>query len=115
MAAGKDYFTDKTPFTSLEQLAEARATVAATGRKYMVYYCERLHVESAIVAGELTAGVRDLARVQWDDATQPQRVHLDAGVAVHAHTSLNDLGGGMASYHAAMAAHQGYGAVAKRS
>jgi predicted dehydrogenase len=56
MRAGKDYFTDKTPFTTLDQLAEARATVAATGRKYMVYYCERLHVESAIFAGELVHG-----------------------------------------------------------
>jgi predicted dehydrogenase len=55
MAAGKDYFTDKAPFTSLEQLEAARAAVAATGRKYMVYYSERLHVESAIHAGELIA------------------------------------------------------------
>jgi predicted dehydrogenase len=55
MQAGKDYFTDKCPFTSLAQLAEARAAVAATGRKYMVYYSERLHVESAVYAGELIA------------------------------------------------------------
>lgn len=53
MAAGKDYFTDKTPFTSLEQLAAARAATAASGRKYMVYYSERLHNESAVYAGEL--------------------------------------------------------------
>ncbi|WP_027085141.1 Gfo/Idh/MocA family protein [Cohnella panacarvi] len=53
MRHGKDYFTDKTPFTSLEQLAEARTVVAATGRKYMVYYSERLHVESAVFAGQL--------------------------------------------------------------
>lgn len=53
MAAGKDYFTDKAPFTSLDQLAAARAAVAATGRKYMVYYSERLHVESAVHAGDL--------------------------------------------------------------
>ena len=53
LRAGKDYFTDKTPFTTLEQLAEARATVAQTGRKYMVYFSERLHVESAIAAGDL--------------------------------------------------------------
>ncbi|HXC02799.1 MAG TPA: Gfo/Idh/MocA family oxidoreductase [Opitutaceae bacterium] len=53
MAAGKDYFTDKTPFTSLDQLAEARAAVARTGRKYMVYFSERLHVECAIHAGDL--------------------------------------------------------------
>jgi predicted dehydrogenase len=53
MQAGKDYFTDKTPFTRLDQLEEARRVVAATGQKYMVYYSERLHVESAMFAGEL--------------------------------------------------------------
>jgi len=56
MEAGKDYFTDKTPFTSLDQLEKARAAVARTGRKYMVYYSERLHVECAVAAGELIAG-----------------------------------------------------------
>jgi len=53
MQAGKDYFTDKTPFTTLGQLAEARRITEETGRKYMVYYSERLHVESAIFAGDL--------------------------------------------------------------
>lgn len=53
MNAGKDYFTDKTPFTTMEQLEEARAVVAKTGRKYMVYYSERLHVEAAMFAGDL--------------------------------------------------------------
>jgi len=55
MQAGKDYFTDKCPFTALEQLDAARKTAAATGKKYMVYYSERLHVESAIFAGQLIA------------------------------------------------------------
>jgi predicted dehydrogenase len=55
MQAGKDYFTDKAPFTSLDQLDAARKTAAATGKKYMVYYSERLHVESAIFAGQLIA------------------------------------------------------------
>ncbi|MCR9002516.1 Gfo/Idh/MocA family protein [Rahnella perminowiae] len=53
MAAGKDYFTDKAPLTTLEQLAQAKAKVAETGRKYAVYYSERLHVESAVFAGQL--------------------------------------------------------------
>jgi predicted dehydrogenase len=53
MDRGKDYFTDKTPFTTLEQLELARAKTEATGMKYMVYYSERLHVESAIFAGQL--------------------------------------------------------------
>ena len=53
MEAGKDYFTDKTPFTTLDQLAEARAVVARTGRKYAVYFSERLHVEAAMYATDL--------------------------------------------------------------
>lgn len=53
LESGKDYFTDKAPFTTLHQLEEARAAVSRTGRKYMVYYSERLHVESAIYAGQL--------------------------------------------------------------
>ncbi len=56
MQAGKDYFTDKTPFTTLDQLATARGVAAATGRKYMVYYSERLHVECAMYAGDLVHG-----------------------------------------------------------
>ncbi len=56
MEAGKDYFTDKTPFTTLEQLSRARSVVARTGRKYMVYYSERLHVECAMHAGDLVRG-----------------------------------------------------------
>ena len=51
MKAGKDYFVDKAPFTTLQQLSDARETAAQTGRKYMVYYSERLHVEGAILAG----------------------------------------------------------------
>ena len=55
MAAGKDYFTDKTPLTTLEQLKAARQAARKTGRKYMCYYSERLHVESAVYAEELIA------------------------------------------------------------
>jgi predicted dehydrogenase len=53
MSHGKDYFTDKAPFTTLDQLEAARAAVKATGKKYAVYYSERLHVESSIYAGQL--------------------------------------------------------------
>ena len=56
LEAGKDYFTDKAPFTTLEQLATAKAVVARTRRKYAVYYSERLHVESAMFATDLVAG-----------------------------------------------------------
>ena len=51
MSAGKDYFTDKAPFTTLELLASARKMAQETGKKYMVYYAERLHDEGSLLAG----------------------------------------------------------------
>jgi predicted dehydrogenase len=53
MEAGRDYFSDKTPFTTMQQLDQARAVAAKTGRKYMVYYSERLHNESGMFATDL--------------------------------------------------------------
>jgi predicted dehydrogenase len=56
MEHGKDYFADKPVLTSVDQLDQARACARKTGRKYAAYFSERLHVESAIYAGQL---VRD--------------------------------------------------------
>lgn len=53
MRAGKDYFTDKCPFTRLDDLENARKVAAETGRKYSVYYSERVHVESAWYVDQL--------------------------------------------------------------
>ncbi len=53
MEHGKDYFTDKCPLTTHDQLEEARKMARKTGRKYYAYYSERLHVESAVYAGQL--------------------------------------------------------------
>ena len=53
MEAGKDYFSDKAPFTTMQQLDQAKAVVARTGRKYFVYFSERLHNESAMYATDL--------------------------------------------------------------
>ncbi|WP_243342717.1 Gfo/Idh/MocA family oxidoreductase [Anaerococcus sp. AGMB09787] len=53
MLAGKDYFTDKTGFTSLDQLEETKRIQKETGRRYFVYFSERIHVEGAVYAGEL--------------------------------------------------------------
>ncbi|WP_226681914.1 Gfo/Idh/MocA family protein [Sutcliffiella horikoshii] len=53
MEAGKDYFTDKTAFTTLAQLEETKGVVAKSNKKYMVYFSERLHVEGAVFAGDL--------------------------------------------------------------
>ncbi|WP_334172414.1 Gfo/Idh/MocA family protein [Sinomonas sp.] len=53
ISAGKDYFTDKPPLTTLEQLEDVRQATARTGLKYAVYYSERIHVEAAVLAGQL--------------------------------------------------------------
>jgi predicted dehydrogenase len=53
MASGKDYFTDKPPLTTLGQLDEVRRVSGKSGRKYAVYYSERVHVEGAVFAGQL--------------------------------------------------------------
>ena len=53
LQSGKDYFTDKAPATTLEQLGALRRGVAETGRKVFVYYAERLHNDAAWRATEL--------------------------------------------------------------
>lgn len=53
MEAGKDYLTDKAPFTALDQLERAKQAVETTKRKYAVCYSERLLSEAGYYAGEL--------------------------------------------------------------
>ena len=53
MDHGKHYFTDKCPFTTLDQLAAARQKTVETDLKYMCCYSERLENEAAEFAVEL--------------------------------------------------------------
>jgi predicted dehydrogenase len=53
MESGKDYFTDKPPFTTFDQLAAAQSACAQTRQKHWVYFAERIHNEAAWHAGEL--------------------------------------------------------------
>lgn len=53
MEHGKDYFTDKTPFTTHQQLEDAREAAKCTGKKYIVFYSERLYSESGMYACDL--------------------------------------------------------------
>lgn len=55
MDAGKHCFIDKAPLTTLSQLQAAKDMVAKTGKKYAVYYSERLHTEAGVFAGQLIA------------------------------------------------------------
>jgi predicted dehydrogenase len=75
MNHGKDYFTDKAPLTSLEQLDQAKAAVNKTGQKYAVYYSERLHVECAVHAGDLIASGA-IGRVLQVIGLGPHRISL---------------------------------------
>lgn len=51
MEAGKDYFVDKAPMTTLEQVEAVREASKRTGRRMWCYYCERLNHEGSILAG----------------------------------------------------------------
>ena len=53
MELGKDYFTDKPPFTTEQQLLAARKKTSETGRFFAVYYSERIHVEASVMAERL--------------------------------------------------------------
>jgi predicted dehydrogenase len=53
MQHGKDFLSDKPGMTTLEQLADVRAAIAATKRTYAILYSERLEVQAAVHAGEL--------------------------------------------------------------
>ena len=53
MQHGKDFLSDKPGVTTLAQLAEVRAAIAATGRTFAILYSERLEVKAAVKAGEL--------------------------------------------------------------
>jgi predicted dehydrogenase len=53
MRHGKDYLVDKPGFTTLDQLAQARAVQRETGRIYSVCYSERFQNRATVRAGEL--------------------------------------------------------------
>ncbi|HET9376506.1 MAG TPA: Gfo/Idh/MocA family oxidoreductase [Chthoniobacterales bacterium] len=53
LKAGKDFFVDKPPLTTLAQLSAIREVVANSQKKFLVYFSERLHNESATAAAIL--------------------------------------------------------------
>jgi predicted dehydrogenase len=53
MHHGKDFLSDKPAITTLEHLAEVRATIRETGRIFGILYSERLEVPAAVYAGHL--------------------------------------------------------------
>jgi len=77
MDAGKDYFADKPAFTRLNQLEQARLKTTETGHKFFVYYAERLHVESAIFAGQLIEQDA-IGRVIQVSGLGPHRINIES-------------------------------------
>lgn len=53
MRAGKDFFVDKAPLITFEELDAVKACCRETGKKLFVYYSEFMHVEAAIYAKQL--------------------------------------------------------------
>jgi predicted dehydrogenase len=53
MDRGKHFFADKPGMLSFDELEAAKAACARTGRKYAIYFGERLHVEGAVFAQQL--------------------------------------------------------------
>lgn len=53
MKAGKDYFCDKPPCITKQDVSQARRAVEETQKKFAVYYSERLHVEASVCAEKL--------------------------------------------------------------
>lgn len=53
MEKGFDFLSDKPGMVSEEQIERVREACRRTGRKYFIYFSERLHVESAMYAQKL--------------------------------------------------------------
>ncbi len=53
MAGGKDFFVDKPGLLTSEELEKVRKACKLSGRKYFIYFGERIHVEGAVLAEKL--------------------------------------------------------------
>ena len=53
MEKGKHFFADKPGMLTFDEIGNVRKTCERTGKKYMVYFGERVHVEGAVYAEKL--------------------------------------------------------------
>ena len=73
MEAGRDFFVDKAPVITKEQLAAVREASERTGKKLFVYYSEYIAVEASVFAKQLIdRGV--IGRVFHIDIFAPHRL-----------------------------------------
>lgn len=72
----KHYFSDKPGFTKLSQIEKAKEKVKEKTLKWGIYYSERIHVESAVFAGQLI-DEGAVGRVVQVIGTGPHRAQAD--------------------------------------
>ena len=77
MEAGKDYFVDKPGMLKLEEVEAVRAYCREYGRKYMIYYGERVHVEGSVFAQQLVEEGK-IGRVLHMTILAPHRLNKEA-------------------------------------
>lgn len=74
MESGKHYFCDKPGMLTLAEVDEVRAACGRCGKKYMVYFGERVHVEGAVYAEKLIREGR-IGRVLAINILAPHRLN----------------------------------------
>lgn len=77
LASGKDYFVDKPGMLTFDELEAVKTACEVTGRKYVVYYGERIHVEGAVFVERLIRAGR-LGRVVDVTIIAPHRLNKES-------------------------------------
>lgn len=77
MRAGKDFFVDKAPLITLDQLALVKEVLEETKRKYIVYYGESIDNPATIFARDLVARgvIGDIFHIE---GTAPHRLNPES-------------------------------------
>ncbi len=73
--AGKHFFGDKPSVVTLEQLQACKKAAMDNNKKYGVYFSERLHVEGAVLAGQLISEGA-IGKVIHMDGFGPHRISI---------------------------------------
>ena len=74
MEKGKHFFADKPGMLTFDEIGNVRKTCERTGKKYMVYFGERVHVEGAVYAEKLIKEGR-IGRVVAINIMAPHRLN----------------------------------------
>ncbi|MDR2542359.1 MAG: Gfo/Idh/MocA family oxidoreductase [Treponema sp.] len=96
MRSGKDFFVDKPGMLTHSEIELVRAACEETGKRYFIYFAERIHVESAMYAQKLIKEGA-VGRVIHVDILAPHRLSAETRPAWHwniqqAGGILNDIG-----------------------